>query len=114
MRLSECLPNAQQRGAAQCNLTPPPRAHPTHAAITARGSRAQSRKGGDGRVYRVDFVATAPNGASCSGAVEVCVPSAPARRTGSSGLGGVNGVNTYFDRVGKCVAGPTTNHATCC
>jgi hypothetical protein len=39
--------------------------------------RAEGTPGGNGRVYRVKFVATDSHGASCTGTVEVCVP--PAR-----------------------------------
>lgn len=36
--------------------------------------RAERSGGGDGRVYHVEFTATAGNGASCSGVALVCVP----------------------------------------
>jgi hypothetical protein len=38
--------------------------------------RAEGSPGGNGRVYRVKFVATDSHGASCTGTVEVCVPPA--------------------------------------
>jgi hypothetical protein len=47
--------------------------------------RASRLNGGDGRVYRLNFTATDPRGATCTGAVRVCVPIAQGGTCGDGG-----------------------------